>query len=190
MPFYASKYRDITAWITAWRFRARVNRLATKYGLDRQLDDLTSLKRRAKSIVKNGLDAYYLSMLDPEQEVSRDDGVVCVLERWFGYALHAFTLARHFVPKLDERITMIVANGTGTHLYEGDHELVNFMAGAIHADRLADPGNRYENACLIIKEFTGIELDYRLHVGRTSKVTATKNGERWEINTTLHPLVG
>lgn len=129
---------------------------------------------------------YYLSRLNPHYTVYiRPDGEVYVAEDPIGYRLlNIGSVIRHHVPHLEEQLVRVVADGQGFHLYSQFHDRKLATAGgvAINPNRLADPGNRYHYACALIEEFTGTQLNWRDHVGRTKTITVTRDGDTWLVD--------
>ena len=167
--------------MTSQKFCEYVDFLTDLYRLDPALPELAELKAEAEQIV--GLDIpspqYFLAMLNPRDDIRDYDGVAVLEERMFGHVLRPWSLARYDCPRSDEELVRIVVDGQGAHRFEGsgmgDREDFWVRGAAINSHRLADPGNRYEIACEIIREFTGLQLLYTELVGNTRTITVTKD---------------
>lgn len=75
--------------------------------------------------------------------------------------LCVWTVARHAIKQLDDRLHKIVVDSIGTHLYdERANRLFTFGMGAIDPDRLGIGRFRERNAAAIIREFTEQVIDW------------------------------
>jgi hypothetical protein len=173
--------------MTAEKFREYTDFLVELYRLDPELPEIISLKKQAEELVSLDVPRphYFLAMLNPDRDITDYEGVKVLQERWFGHILQAWSLARHHCPRLDEELVKIVVDGQGAHLfmsYMREHQVFWVCGAAINPHRMADPGNRYEIACELIRELTGIEIDYREQVGHTRKITVTKDVDSaWQV---------
>lgn len=174
--------------MTAEKFCEYVDFLVELYLLNPELPEIVTLKEEADQIVAMGMPRphYYLAMLNPKADIHERDGVPVVLERWLGHVLRAWSLARHHCPDIDEELVKIIVDQSGAHLitnhYTREREVFWVLAAAINPHRLADPGNRYEIACELIRQFTGIHIDFVEHVGSTRSITVTRElGGNWQV---------
>lgn len=172
----------LTKWREIRKFRQHVDFLVRFFNLDATLPEVWGLKRNAAKCVKHPQgDMFYLQDLNPHKWVEHTAGGIYVCERRVGpRVLALWTLARHHVRFIDEHLTKIVANQNGTALYASEplRPAVVFEAGTINPDR--EPGDRYEIACAIIREFTGLELEFKKHVGVTQEIRVVKDeGGTW-----------
>ena len=179
--------KQLTPAMTAEKFCEYVNFLTDLYRLDPELQELARLKGQAEELVSLGVPRphYFLVMLNPDDNILVYEGIKILQERWFGHILEAWTIARHHCPRLDEDLVKIVVDSHGAHLFTShfrEHEVFCVRGAAINPHRLADPGNRYQIGCEIIRQFTGVEIDFREHVGSTRAMVATKGLDgNWNI---------
>jgi hypothetical protein len=173
--------------MTAKKFREYVDFLVELYLLDPVLPEIISLKEQAEELVSLDVPRpyYFLAMLNPAHDIHDYEGVKVLEERQFGHILQAWSLARYHCPRLDEDLIKIVVDGQGAHLFISfmrEHEVFWVRGAAINPHRLADPGNRYEIACELIRQLTGIEINYREQVGLTRKITVTRDVDGvWQV---------
>jgi len=171
----------------AEKFREYVEFLVDLYLLDPELPEVINLKEQADELVVLDVPRphFFLAMLNPDRDIHDYEGIKVLEERWFGHILQPWSLARHHCPRLDEELIKIVIDGQGAHLFISfmrEHEVFWVRGAAINPNRMADPGNRYANACELIRQLTGVEIDYREQVGLTRKITVTKDVDGvWQV---------
>jgi hypothetical protein len=91
------------------------------------------------------------------------------------------SLIRHHIPSIEARLQQVVVNDRGLHLFGYPNNCRLATAVGLHIDpqRLADPGNRYAQACKLIATFTGLELSWRPLVRHTRSITVSRERKRW-----------
>jgi hypothetical protein len=180
-----------TPILRAAAFRSAIYVRTVEMGLNPNLPEFQKLRRNALKIVTGHHreeDPFrFLAAIDPEHSVYRlNDGTIVLAERVFGpWVLYPETVARFHIRDLDNRLTRIVADERGACLYvDGDaRPTFIYNGGIIYIGRFNDPGNRYENACLLIKALTGRELHWQSYVGLVHRIIATRINDTWVVLT-------
>lgn len=180
MRKFWKRRRSMTPRMPASKFCELVDVMVEIYRLDPDLPEIAELKNQAEEIVTLPAPRphYFLAKLDPNQYITDFEGIKVLEERMFGHVLHSWSLARHHCRRLDEDLVRICVDGQGAHLFVShmrEHEVFRVRGAAINPVRLSDPGNRYEVACELIRQFTGVEIDWREQVGTTRTINVTKS---------------
>lgn len=164
---------------TAADFRWAVDLVVALNDVNPALPELADLKSNAEQIVAApGAAMHHLKRIDPDAGVTKMLGIIGVVQitcRTAEQALKPWSLARHHVDNLDERIAQIVVDTNGVWLYDGDGApLVRYMDGAFRTD-LADAEARAINACAFVLMFSGLNLNPHEHLGITQRLIVTKD---------------
>lgn len=146
-------------------FIAEVDTRVRVFELNPGLPEILELKRDAREIrvgpMGDGMLRLYLMWLNPYREVTVTSGHVSVHERMFGHLFQSWSLIEFHLESYElERLDRIRVDDRGTWLFAGRHEIARYDAGVLYPSRLADPGNRVENATALVEHFTAIALDW------------------------------
>ena len=150
---------EIGAFIAEVDIRVRV------FGLDPCLPEILALKSQASEILSSymgsGMARVYLTWLNPYKDCTHEGLRLVVHERMLGHVLNPWTLVEFHLGKgkVESICWRIRVDEDGTHIYgESGREFVLYKAGILNPGRLADPGNRVNNAALLINYITGLSL--------------------------------
>lgn len=146
-------------------------------------DWITQLKAMAMELTERSDGSFWLKMASPYYMVYPSESEVFVAEMPFGSRTvpYAYLVKWWVDDKMMGDLVRIIVDNTGTAL-EYERGRIVIQTGAIDPRRFGDPGNRYNNACVFIKHFTGVELDWREHYGKTSRITvARQDGGGWMV---------
>jgi hypothetical protein len=151
--------REVEEFITEVDTRVRV------FELNPELPEILELKRDARELrvgpMGDGMLRLCLMWLNPYREVTKVSDHVTVHERWFGHVLQSWSLIEFHLERYEiTAIDRIRVDEHGTRVYAGRSEVACYEAGVLRPGRLADPGNRVENATALVEHFTGIALDW------------------------------
>lgn len=171
------------AWPGHEEFCRQVDFAVQLFELDPNTPEIQELKD-AYDVLSTGLGPgmmWYIRKLNPNETVSvSDNGHIYIREELFGRVLKLWTIIRHHTR--DTKLTMFVANGSGFHAHSAYGQRITAGGIPINPRRMADGGERYHYACELIREFTGIELDWRDHIGRTKTITVTLQDDgSWKV---------
>jgi hypothetical protein len=151
--------RKVAEYITEIDTRVRV------FELDPNLPEIARIKEVAPEMFAHPLgDAsarLRLSWLNPYDSVAYSAGHLTIYERQFGHVLQAWSLVEYHLAHYEiKEIVRIRVDGTGTRVYtyKPNREAVHYLAGILNPHRLADPGNRVQNAAAFVDHFTGLHL--------------------------------
>jgi hypothetical protein len=177
--------------LTVFRLRMKVNRRARKYGLSPLLPELVAFKAELPELISDpfGMPEFAISSINPRESCGWHDGVFVMYERMFGGILQIWTIANFHIPDIYQRLSLIVVNRSGMHLYDaGGKELAVFLACKCDPHRLADPGNRLQNAAIMVEHYTGTEVDWRELVGKYSATYEKDDAGNWQtVELSLDP---
>ncbi|MBP7760173.1 hypothetical protein KA093_00045 [Candidatus Saccharibacteria bacterium] len=188
----ASERRQIAR---VWELCYKLDFLVDYFGWPADAAWIENAKRQAEEhLTAQGSITAWLKDLNPNYTARYNGGTVEIIELPFGGRIVPLAdLIRWWANSLYlGDLFKVVADDHGTRFEYGWGKVINARTGAIDPLRFADPGNRYRNACALIKEFTGVELNWRSHVGTTKNITVTKldNGTwAWSSSTIFadHP---
>ncbi len=168
-------------------FRRAVDVLVEAFRLDPELPEIVTLKAlapRPRSTMAN----LGLQDLNPYKNVRRDKNTL-VIGGGSDYGLRPLTLARYHIYKLDSVVTDIFVDSQGAHLLREDHEMANIEEAAINPRLPETSGKRYRTACTIIRELTGLRLDWEEHHERTALIHVAKSkDDSWKLVALAQPL--
>jgi hypothetical protein len=178
-------------WPNKEEFTRRVSFAVQLFELDPELPEIKQLKDDYDMLSTphpgNLSPMDYLRRLNPNYTVYvRPDGEVFVAEDPAGSRiLGVASIIRHHLKDLDQRLEEVAVDYRGLHLYGEPGMSRLATVGGLHIDphRLADPGNRHERACQLIREFTGVELQWRPLVRHTRSILVTRDHDRsnWRV---------
>jgi hypothetical protein len=139
---------------------------------------------------------------DPDAEVNLlgwniwDDGVFAMGDR-FGFAtalspqtLAAWHLPRHGYPTIESCIARIRVDKVGLRAFKADGSQILYLDSCrLDPYRLGDDGSRVKNCCVVIEEYTDMELDWKdLHKFHWAEVTLQEDGT-WQVEYDPEPAV-
>lgn len=185
-------------WPSKEEFIRRIGFAVQLFELDPELPEIQRLKddydRLSLPYPGNMPPLYYLRRLNPNYTVSvRPDGEVFIAEDpAHSRILSVAALIRHHLPDLDQRLEEVAVDYRGLHLY-GEPGMSRLASvGGLHIDphRIAEPGNRHERACELIREFTGVELSWRPLVRHTRSIMVTRDHARGDWRVKIVPPPG
>lgn len=164
----------------------KIDERLTAHGLPLDLPEIVRLKTELPTILSKGMEEqvdWLISTIDPNENVTVYHGAIVVRERMFGGLLKPWTIAQYHAKRdLAQECTLIKVDKSGTHLFgQRLEELVRFEAGVCDPHRLADPGNRLENAALIVRHYTGFPLKAFHLRGMYSAVVAREADGKWSL---------
>ena len=170
-------------------FVERVMFLAELFELDWPIPELERLVSGAEIIVaerNNDELTELLRQLNPHvyMRTAADGKTPELAERMFGWVLEPSTIARRMTRMHEDSITSIVADGSGTHLFDGERKIFSCAGGTINPWRRTDQFNRYSIALKLIKDFSGLDIDINDHYGRSSEIVAIRMNGYWIATST------
>lgn len=165
--------------------RASVDARCAEFELDPSLPEIVRFKEDIPDLlVRDGekMVRWIIDFADPREDIREDDGVFVMFERaYVPVVLRPWTVAEYYVPDLPERVTKIIVNRSGTHLYDGDgKEIVCFRAGVCDPHRLGDTGNRLRNAAILVNHYTRLNVTAQDLQQKYSATVEKVDGE-WRV---------
>jgi len=165
------------------------------FGLDPTLPEILEAKEDARKLL-SGPNRDFAHMifhhLNPYQDVAYTGSHLTIHERMFGHVLQAWSLVEFHLRHYEvDAITRIRVDGSGTRVYAYnlDHEVAHYCAGVLNPHRLADPGNRVQNAAAFVDHFTSLDLLTNwedLHKYHWVEVTKQDDGT-WQVEYDSEP---